>query len=98
MIELATRNPNSSGLSNTSFIEAPITKLPGAIVNDMALYIGYVAGASRIADYEEYLQRAGFRVCLYHKCLLNTGLLTAAGIFIVDTKADLNLYKESSRL
>ena len=30
-------------------------QLPGEIVNDMALYVGCVAGASQIADYEEYL-------------------------------------------
>lgn len=27
----------------------------------MALYVRCVAGASQIADYEEYLQRAGFQ-------------------------------------
>lgn len=133
MIELANKNAKSSGLSNTSFIEASITsiplpdssvdciisncvinlvpkndkptvfqeiarilkpggrvavsdilarkELPGSIVNDMALYVGCVAGASQIAEYEEYLQRAGFE-----------------GVFIVDAKSDLNLYKECSNL
>ena len=117
MIELANKNAKSSGLSNTSFIEASITsiplpdssvdciisncvinlfpkndkptvfqeiarilkpggrvavsdilarkELPGSIVNDMALYVGCVAGASQIAEYEEYLQRAGFKGMAY---------------------------------
>jgi arsenite methyltransferase len=117
MIELANKNAKSSGLLNTSFIEASITsiplpdssvdciisncvinlvpksdkptvfkeiarilkpggrvaisdilarkELPGSIVNDMALYVGCVAGASQIAEYEEYLQRAGFEGMAY---------------------------------
>src|SRR5699024_2464685 len=36
-------------------------QFPGEIVNDMTLYVGCVAGASQIADYKEYLQRAGFQ-------------------------------------
>ena len=117
MIELANKNAKSSGLSNTSFIQASITsiplpdssvdciisncvinlvpksdkptvfqeiarilkpggrvavsdilarkELPCSIVNDMALYVGCVAGASQIAEYEEYLQRAGFEGMVY---------------------------------
>ncbi|KAJ0421558.1 S-adenosyl-L-methionine-dependent methyltransferase [Aspergillus carlsbadensis] len=34
--------------------------LPDAITQNMALYVGCVAGASQIAEYEEYLQEAGF--------------------------------------
>jgi arsenite methyltransferase len=31
------------------------------IADNMALYVGCVAGASQIADYEEYLRMAGFQ-------------------------------------
>ncbi|KAG2415446.1 hypothetical protein HFD88_006637 [Aspergillus terreus] len=55
--------------------------LPDHITKNMALYVGCVAGASQIGEYEEYLRQAGFE-----------------GVFIVDTKSDLNLYKESSYL
>ncbi|KAF3388231.1 putative arsenite methyltransferase [Talaromyces pinophilus] len=56
-------------------------ELPKRIVDDMALYVGCIAGASQIAEYEEYLRQAGFQ-----------------DILLVDTKANLNLYKESSYL
>ncbi|KAL4893003.1 UbiE/COQ5 family methyltransferase [Aspergillus ambiguus] len=56
--------------------------LPDNVTKNMALYVGCVAGASQIGKYEEYLGQAGFEV----------------GVFIVDTKSDLNLYKESSYL
>ncbi|KAE8405765.1 UbiE/COQ5 family methyltransferase [Aspergillus pseudonomiae] len=55
--------------------------LPDHITSNMALYVGCVAGAGQIVEYEEYLRQAGFE-----------------GVFIVDTKSDLNLYKESSYL
>ncbi|EAL91117.1 arsenic methyltransferase Cyt19, putative [Aspergillus fumigatus A1163] len=133
MIDLAKRNAEAAGLSNTRFIEASITsiplpdasvdciisncvinlipsrdkpsvfqeiarllkpggrlaisdilarkELPPKIVNDIALHVGCIAGASQVAEYEEYLKRAGFKE-----------------ILMVDTKADLNLYKQSSYL
>ncbi|KAE8318737.1 S-adenosyl-L-methionine-dependent methyltransferase [Aspergillus transmontanensis] len=34
--------------------------LPDRITNNMALYVGCVAGASQIGHYEEYLKQAGF--------------------------------------
>ncbi|KAE8165635.1 S-adenosyl-L-methionine-dependent methyltransferase [Aspergillus tamarii] len=55
--------------------------LPDYITNDMALYVGCVAGASQVGQYEEYLKQAGFE-----------------DAFIVDTKSDLNLFKQSSYL
>ncbi|EED12222.1 arsenic methyltransferase Cyt19, putative [Talaromyces stipitatus ATCC 10500] len=55
--------------------------LPKNIVEDMALYMGCIAGASQVAEYEEYLRQAGFQ-----------------DILLVDTKSNLNLYKESSYL
>ncbi|KAF7125579.1 hypothetical protein CNMCM5793_001796 [Aspergillus hiratsukae] len=133
MIDLAKRNAEAAGLSNTRFIEASITsiplpdasvdciisncvinlipakdkpavfqeiarllkpggrvaisdilarkELPPKIVNDMALHVGCIAGASQVAAYQEWLERAGFK-----------------DILIVDTKADINLYKQSSYL
>ncbi|GFF54796.1 putative arsenite methyltransferase [Aspergillus lentulus] len=56
-------------------------ELPANIVNDIALHVGCIAGASQVAEYEDYLKRAGFK-----------------NILMVDTKADLNLYKQSSYL
>jgi arsenite methyltransferase len=36
-------------------------ELPENIVNDMALYVGCIAGSSQVAEYEEYLRLAGFK-------------------------------------
>jgi arsenite methyltransferase len=36
-------------------------ELPKSIVDDMALYVGCIAGASQVAEYEEYLRQAGFQ-------------------------------------
>jgi arsenite methyltransferase len=112
MIDLAKKNAEAAGLSNTRFIEASITsiplpdasvdciisncvinlipskdkptvfqeiarllkpggrvaisdilarkELPAKIVNDIALHVGCIAGASQVAEYEDYLKRAGF--------------------------------------
>lgn len=35
--------------------------LPEDVVNDLSLYVGCVAGASQIHEYEEYLRDAGFK-------------------------------------
>lgn len=34
--------------------------LPEELKNDMALYVGCIAGASLVQDYEKYLRNAGF--------------------------------------
>ncbi|GFF57420.1 arsenite methyltransferase [Aspergillus udagawae] len=52
-------------------------KLPPEIANDLALYVGCIAGASQAQEYHAYLKDAGF-----------------GDITIVDTKADLNVYKD----
>ncbi|EAW17000.1 putative ubiE/COQ5 methyltransferase [Aspergillus fischeri NRRL 181] len=52
-------------------------ELPPEIANDLALYVGCIAGASQAQQYHAYLKDAGFD-----------------DIMIVDTKADLNVYKE----
>ncbi|KAL1962414.1 hypothetical protein VTN77DRAFT_9685 [Rasamsonia byssochlamydoides] len=36
-------------------------QLPENIVNDMSLYVGCIAGASQVAEYEDYLTSAGFQ-------------------------------------
>jgi arsenite methyltransferase len=35
--------------------------LPKSIVDDMALYVGCIAGASQVAEYKDYLRQAGFQ-------------------------------------
>ncbi|KAH2990488.1 hypothetical protein KXW58_002422 [Aspergillus fumigatus] len=52
-------------------------ELPPEIANDLALYVGCIAGASQAQQYHAYLKDAGF-----------------GDIMIVDTKADLNIYKD----
>ncbi|KAJ5127833.1 UbiE/COQ5 family methyltransferase [Penicillium atrosanguineum] len=52
-------------------------ELPMEIKKDLSLYVGCIAGASQVSDYERYLQEAGFQDAT-----------------ILDTHADLNLYKE----
>ncbi|KAL5338073.1 S-adenosyl-L-methionine-dependent methyltransferase [Aspergillus crustosus] len=56
-------------------------ELPEAVVSDMAMHVGCVAGASLVGEYEEFLRVAGFQ-----------------DLLIVDTKSDLNLYKQFSYL
>lgn len=74
--------------------------LPENVVNDMSLYVGCIAGASQVAEYEDYLKSAGLqgalvlsvaRMIFYIDCL-------RLDILIIDAKANLNLYKESSCL
>ncbi|OJJ30973.1 hypothetical protein ASPWEDRAFT_119259 [Aspergillus wentii DTO 134E9] len=61
-------------------------ELPQNIVDDMALYVGCIAGASQVADYEDYLRQAGFQgTYLFY-------------VLIVDAETDLNVYKQSSNL
>ena len=35
--------------------------LPGELASDMALYLGCIAGASKVYEYEKYLRDAGFK-------------------------------------
>ncbi|KAL4739800.1 S-adenosyl-L-methionine-dependent methyltransferase [Aspergillus similis] len=52
--------------------------LSPALVSDMALYVGCVAGANLVEEYEDWLRKAGLK-----------------DVLIVDTKADINLYKQT---
>jgi arsenite methyltransferase len=36
-------------------------ELPTEIKKDLSLYVGCIAGASQVADYEQYLKEAGFQ-------------------------------------
>ncbi|KAJ5090821.1 hypothetical protein N7532_009505 [Penicillium argentinense] len=54
-------------------------QLPEEIAKDLSLYVGCIAGASYVYEYEEYLHNAGFKGA-YH-------------VLIVDTQKDLNIYK-----
>ncbi|KUL88253.1 hypothetical protein ZTR_05033 [Talaromyces verruculosus] len=42
-------------------------ELPKSIVDDMALYVGCIAGASQVTEYEEYLRQAGFQDIDYNE-------------------------------
>ncbi|KAI3399747.1 hypothetical protein diail_5815 [Diaporthe ilicicola] len=55
--------------------------LPERLRANMALYVGCVAGASQVAQYERYLMEAGF---------------AAEGVAIKDDGADLNVYLETN--
>jgi arsenite methyltransferase len=73
-------------------------ELPIEIKNDLSLYVGCIAGASQVADYERYLKEAGFEgihttsfeVILIRSCP-NLYIIDAV---ILNTNADLNIYKE----
>lgn len=71
--------------------------LPDNITKNMELYVGCVAGASQVGKYEEYLGHAGFEG-MYTAMRRDLRTNSVAGVFIVDTKSDLNLYKESPYL
>lgn len=44
-------------------------ELPENLKQDMALYVGCIAGASRVEDYEGYLRNAGFAGNVQTPCL-----------------------------
>ncbi|KAI7975928.1 hypothetical protein EIK77_002488 [Talaromyces pinophilus] len=71
--------------------------LPQEVANDLALYVGCIAGASQVAEYEEYLTRAGFKGT-YSYAEVVFGINSTSDVLMVDTKSDLNLYKQSSYL
>jgi len=69
--------------------------LPDIISGDMALYVGCVAGASLVREYERWLTEAGFRgIPLWLWICVSVGrMLTPVDVLIVDAKSDLNIYK-----
>ncbi|KAF3030676.1 hypothetical protein E8E15_010354 [Penicillium rubens] len=52
-------------------------ELPQEVTNSLSFYVGCIAGASQVHEYEKYLSEAGFK-----------------DITIVDTRSDLNIYKD----
>ncbi|KAI7969362.1 hypothetical protein EIK77_000915 [Talaromyces pinophilus] len=71
--------------------------LPQRVANNLALYVGCIAGASQVAEYEEYLTCAGFKgTYSYAERILFIN--STSDVLIVDTTSDLNLYKHSSYL
>jgi len=40
-------------------------ELPMEIKTDLSFYVGCIAGASQVSDYERYLKQAGFQACRY---------------------------------
>lgn len=71
--------------------------LPQKVADDLVLYVGCIAGASQAAEYEEYLVSAGFKGT-YSYAEMALGINSTSDILMVDTKSDLNLYKQSSCL
>ncbi|KAE8548854.1 hypothetical protein EYB25_009236 [Talaromyces marneffei] len=133
MIDLATKNANASGLSNTSFIEASITSIPlpdssvdciisNCVINlvptkDKSLVFHEIArllkpggrlAVSDILARKELPESIANDMTLYVGCIAGASqvvgyeeYLRQAGfqdIFLVDTKANLNIYKEFSYL
>lgn len=73
--------------------------LPSKIRESVALYVGCIAGASQVGDYEKYLRKAGFNgthpsldQAIYPTFIFYVFLITCIEILIVDTKSDLNVY------
>ncbi|KAL4805150.1 S-adenosyl-L-methionine-dependent methyltransferase [Aspergillus unguis] len=54
-------------------------EMPPAIVDNMALYVGCVAGAAQVTEYQAWMESVGL-----------------TDILLVDTKADINVYKQFS--
>lgn len=46
------------------------TQLPEQIKSDVALYVGCIAGASQVHEYEQYLKDAGFQGTLIHPYMI----------------------------
>lgn len=68
--------------------------MPDEVTKDLSLYVGCIASASQIHEYEKYLREAGFKGTYY--TLSMPGIKDAdrhADIVIVDTHKDLNVFK-----
>jgi arsenite methyltransferase len=68
-------------------------ELPEKMKNDLALYVGCIAGTSQLAEYEQWLRDAGFTgkmlPSFFHCC---QDFNSPPEIAITDTKSDLNAY------
>lgn len=72
--------------------------LPPTLKQDLALYVGCVAGASKVEDYERYLYTAGFKgssIMTHVNDLFAHSNHVLPDVLIIDTQKDLNVYKKS---
>lgn len=72
--------------------------MPEHIRQDVALYVGCIAGASSVAQYERYLREAGF-VGKFNAVLAYSFALTAdrtPDVNISGTQKSINVYKDAS--
>ena len=72
--------------------------LPNELKSDMALYVGCIAGASRLEAYERYLKKAGFEGIIIAADSIQLGpcsltVLVCTGVLIIADHSDLNVYK-----
>ncbi|KAJ5638060.1 UbiE/COQ5 family methyltransferase [Penicillium lividum] len=67
-------------------------ELPAEVKENLSLYVGCIAGASQVGDYEKYLKEAGFQGTVKVMGVSLMNFLTDT--LILDTNGDLNLYKE----
>ena len=69
--------------------------MPDNVRTDMELYVGCIAGASQVAEYERFLHEAGFGGNYQSHYVVGTlDAKLAPDVLIVDTKSDLNVYKQ----
>ena len=54
-------------------------ELPEKLKNDLAMYVGCIAGASKVAEYEAWLREAGFNgmaLIMFHSCVTHKSYST----------------------
>ncbi|KAI9701984.1 MAG: hypothetical protein M1836_001328 [Candelina mexicana] len=72
-------------------------ELPTEIRDDVSLYVGCIAGASRVGQYEQYLKDAGFNGKRWFTFRVRSASgLSSLDIMIVETHSDLNVYKDGA--
>lgn len=69
--------------------------LPSPQKQDLALYVGCIAGASKVEDYERYLHVAGFKGTSPCYRVFIWANKTLPDVLITDTQKDLNVYKNN---
>lgn len=70
-------------------------ELPMEIKKDLSLYVGCIAGASQVGDYERYLKDAGFEGNRFIAPFEGTPAdAKSIDVLILNSNSDLNIYKE----
>jgi arsenite methyltransferase len=71
-------------------------ELPQEVVNNLSFYVGCIAGASRVHEYEKYLSVGGFKgISSKCDCAFRISLTSFfLGVMVVDTHSDINVYKD----